>query len=63
MLTTEAAVMVVQRHWSPISATVPEGWSWERITALVRVCGKICKAIIVGPVDRKSVKAYVSNVN
>lgn len=55
--------MVVQRHWSPISATVPEGWSWERITALVRVCGKICKAIIVGPGDRKSVKAYVSNVN
>lgn len=37
MLTMEAAVMAALLCWTPISATVPEGWSWERTSARVKV--------------------------
>ena len=42
MLTMEAAAMAAPRCWTPIGATVPEGWSWETINAHVRVCMSVC---------------------
>lgn len=40
--TMEAAAMAAPRCWTPISATVPEGWSWERTNTRVRVCSSLC---------------------
>lgn len=42
MLTMEAAAMVAPHCWTLISVTVPEGWSWERTDAHVRVCMSVC---------------------
>lgn len=47
MLTMEAAAMAAPRCSTPISATVPEGWSWERINAHVRVCSSVCVRLYV----------------
>lgn len=42
MSTMAAAVTAAPRCWTPINATVPEDWSWERINTHVRVCTSVC---------------------